>query len=160
MIKRRNWIILLIVAVMSVAITVALLMENIIDCSKITDKKDDFHYNAITTSATIGGFLFTGLGILISTLGNSRIKRLWEHSYLDNLYRSAFLGMIANVITIVSALCMLSCNIKDQWHIAFLWIEIVSMSLGLVFFLWCIAFLMKIIRKLKQRNKGNESSVE
>ena len=30
----------------------------------------DFHYNAISMSATIGGFLFTGISILISTLEN------------------------------------------------------------------------------------------
>lgn len=41
----------------------------------------DFHYNAISMSATIGGFLFTGISILISTLEKSRIKRLWDYNY-------------------------------------------------------------------------------
>ena len=44
----------------------------------------DFHYNVISMSATIGGFLFTGISILISTLEKERIKRLWDYNYLDN----------------------------------------------------------------------------
>ena len=66
----------------------------------------DFHYNAISMSATIGGFLFTGISILISTLEKSRIKRLWDYNYLDNLYRAAFIGISANVVTLVVALLL------------------------------------------------------
>lgn len=76
----------------------------------------DFHYNAISMSATIGGFLFTGISILISTLEKSRIKRLWDYNYLDNLYRAAFIGISANVVTLVVALLVILLDIKDTTH--------------------------------------------
>ena len=45
---------------------------------------NDFYYNCITLSSIIGGFLFTGISILISALDKDRINRLWENNYLDN----------------------------------------------------------------------------
>ena len=52
----------------------------------LKSNNENFHYNAISMSATIGGFLFTGLSILISTIDKERIKRLWNYNYLDNMY--------------------------------------------------------------------------
>lgn len=96
MIKRRNWIKLIIVLLLSIAGAIMLFLFSVIDIVKIRDLGSDFQYNAISTSAIIGGFLFTGISILISAIDKDRIKRLWENNYLDNLYRAAFVGMISN----------------------------------------------------------------
>lgn len=90
------------------------------DISKFERLDPDFHYNAISMSAIIGGFLFTGISILISVIDKERIERLWNNSYLDNLYRSAFVGMIANVITIIVAFSLVFLDISQKAEDSFL----------------------------------------
>lgn len=124
---------------------------SVIDVAKIRDLGSDFQYNAISTSAIIGGFLFTGISILISAIDKERIKRLWENNYLDNLYRAAFVGMISNVITIVAALADLCLNVPEKIENTLYCVEIVGLIVGIVFFSWCIKKLISIISKLKSR---------
>ena len=111
----------------------------------------DFHYNAISMSATIGGFLFTGISILISTLEKSRIKRLWDYNYLDNLYRAAFIGISANVVTLVVALLVILLDIKEKIQRIFVSVEIASIITSLVFFIWSIWLMLFVISRLKDK---------
>lgn len=104
-------------------------------------------------SAIIGGFLFTGISILISVIDKERIERLWNNSYLDNLYRSAFVGMIANIITIIVAFSLVFLDIPSKAEDIFVEIEIAALIIGVVFFAWCIKYLLFIISKLKTENK-------
>ena len=62
---RRNWLILASVIFLTTFTTFILIYLNIIDLQKIKDLGDDFQYNAISMSSVIGGFLFTGISILI-----------------------------------------------------------------------------------------------
>ena len=119
------------------------------DISKFEKLAPDFHYNAISMSAIIGGFLFTGISILISVIDKERIERLWNNSYLDNLYRSAFVGMIANIITIIVAFSLVFLDIPSKAEDIFVEIEIAALIIGVVFFAWCIKYLLFIISKLK-----------
>ena len=151
MIKRRNWIKLIIVLLLSIAGAFLLFHFSVIDVVKIRDLGSDFQYNAISTSAIIGGFLFTGISILISAIDKERIKRLWENNYLDNLYRAAFVGMISNVITIVAAIADLCLNVPEKIENTLYCVEIIGLIVGIVFFLWCIKKLISIISKLKSR---------
>lgn len=61
-------------------ITVAFALYNFLDFKKISGMSD-FHVNMITVSSIIGGFLFTGLGVLLGAIGNHRIQRLFTHNY-------------------------------------------------------------------------------
>ena len=106
----------------------------------------DFHYNAISMSATIGGFLFTGISILISTLEKSRIKRLWDY-----LYRAAFIGISANVVTLVVALLVILLDIKEKIQRIFVSVEIASIITSLVFFIWSIRLMLFVISRLKDK---------
>ena len=108
-----------------------------------------FEEHAISMSAIIGGFLFTGISILISVIDKERIERLWNNSYLDNLYRSAFVGMIANIITIIVAFSLVFLDIPSKAEDIFVEIEIAALIIGVVFFAWCIKYLLFIISKLK-----------
>lgn len=119
------------------------------DISKFEELAPDFHYNAISLSAIIGGFLFTGISILISVIDKDRIKRLWDCNYLDNLYRSAFVGMIANVATIIVAFSLVFLNICSKAYDILVKIEITTLIVGIVFFAWCIKHLIFVISKLK-----------
>ncbi len=149
MTKRKNWIWLGIVLLLSIGISIALFQSTFFDISKFEELAPDFHYNAISMSAIIGGFLFTGISILISVIDKERIERLWNNSHLDNLYRSAFVGMIANVITIIVAFSLVFLDISQNAKDVLVQIEITTLIIGIVFFAWCIKHLLFIISKLK-----------
>ena len=150
--KQKGWIILTVVLGLSILLSGVLIATNIINIQKIEGLGEDFQYNAISMSSIIGGFLFTGIGILISVIDKDRIKRLWDNNYLDNLYRSAFAGMISNVITIILSFAFLFCDICDKIDDCLLSIEITSLIVGLVCFAWCIKRLITLILKLKPKN--------
>lgn len=149
MTKLKNWIWLGLVLVLSIGVSIILFKSPFFDISKFEKLAPDFHYNAIYMSAIIGGFLFTGISILISVIDKERIERLWNNNYLDNLYRSAFVGMIANVITIIVAFSLAFLDVFQKTEDIFIQIEITTLIIGIVFFAWCIKHLIFIISKLK-----------
>lgn len=151
MTKLKNWIWLGIVLLLSIGVSIALFKSSLFDISKFEELAPDFHYNAISLSAIIGGFLFTGISILISVIDKDRIKRLWDCNYLDNLYRSAFVGMIANVATIIVAFLLVFLNICPKANDLLVKIEITTLIVGIVFFAWCIKHLIFVISKLKDQ---------
>ena len=150
MAKKKNRCVFFSILIITVIISFGLINRSVIDISKIRKAGDDFHYNTISVSAIIGGFLFTGISILVSVLENKRIKRLWDFNYLDNVYHSAFVGMIANILTIVCALAILICNIDYKTEDILIHIEIITLILSIVFFSWCIYWLIFVISKLKE----------
>lgn len=149
--ERKNWIKLFAVLLLSIGVTVALFNSTLFDIQQIKMLESDFHYNAISMSATIGGFLFTGISILISTIDKDRIKRLWDNDYLNNLHRAAIVGMVSNVASIVSAFFLMILELDDKVTEKLLYIEISSLIVGIVFFSWCIKQLAFIMRKLKDK---------
>ena len=151
MTKLKNWIWLGIVLLLSIGVSIVLFKSPLFDISKFEELAPDFHYNAISLSAIIGGFLFTGISILISVIDKDRIKRLWDCNYLDNLYRSAFVGMIANVATIIVAFLLVFLNICPKANDLLVKVEITTLIVGIVFFAWCIKHLIFVISKLKDQ---------
>lgn len=151
MTKLKNWIWLGIVLLLSIGVSIVLFKSSLFDISRFEKLAPDFHYNAISLSAIIGGFLFTGISILISVIDKDRIKRLWDCNYLDNLYRSAFVGMIANVATIIVAFLLVFLNICPKANDLLVKIEITTLIVGIVFFAWCIKHLIFVISKLKDQ---------
>ena len=151
MTKLKNWIWLGIVLLLSIGVSIVLFKSPLFDISKFEELAPDFHYNAISLSAIIGGFLFTGISILISVIDKDRIKRLWDCNYLDNLYRSAFVGMIANVATIIAAFLLVFLNTCPKANDLLVKIEITTLIVGIVFFAWCIKHLIFVISKLKDQ---------
>ena len=153
MVKKRNLFLFVIVFVAVIVIVYLLLSKGIIDINKVKQQGSDFHYSIISLAAVIGGFLFTGIGILISALSNERVKRLWDNNYLDNLYRTAFAGILGNVIAIIFAIIILSAPIvNDQTIEKMIIIELEAILVGIFYFLWCIYYLRFIITRLKESN--------
>ena len=68
MTKLKNWIWIGLVLVLSIGVSIILFKSAFFDISKFEKLAPDFHYNAISMSAIIGGFLFTGISILISVI--------------------------------------------------------------------------------------------
>lgn len=149
--ERKNWIRLIATLLLPIGGSIALFHSSLFNLQKIETFGADFHYNTISMSATIGGFLFTGISILISTIDKERVKRLWDNNYLNNLYRSAIVGMISNVVSIVSAFSLMILELEDATKGKLIYVEISSLIVGVVFFGWCIKQLAFVMGKLKNR---------
>ena len=139
----------LLVLLILVVLVILMIHFQIINIDKIIELGNDFQYNIISMSSIIGGFLFTGLSLIISVLDNERIDRLWENGYLNNLYRVAIVGLIFDIISLISALAILISNISNYIHIA-IYIEMLSVIISIIFFAWNIGHLLYIIKHLKK----------
>lgn len=151
-IDRKNWIVLSIVLVLSIALTTFLTFSSLVDLKEIKDLGNDIQFNLISTSATIGGFLFTGISILISAIGNKRIERLWDHNYLNNVYRAATVGISANVATILAALAMLFLVLEEKVQLIIIRIEIITVLVSVIFFIWSVLDLVFVLSSMKNKN--------
>ena len=149
MTNKKNWRNLIIILLLSIGVPLLLICLELINTDSIVALGADFHYNMISMSAIIGGFLFTGISILISAIDKERIRRLWQNNYLDNLYRAAFVGMISNVLTIIAAVIYLCANHNEKFGIILINAEFVTLVVGLVFFVWSIKHLIFIISRMK-----------
>ena len=151
-IDRKNWIVLSIVLILSIALTTFLTFSSLVDLKEIKDLGNDIQFNLISTSATIGGFLFTGISILISAIGNKRIERLWDHNYLNNVYRAATVGISANVATILAALAMLFLVLEEKAQLIIIRIEIITVLVSVIFFIWSVLDLVFVLSSMKNKN--------
>lgn len=147
--ERKNWIRLITMLILPLGISAILFNSSLFNIQKIEEFGTEFHYNTISMSATIGGFLFTGISILISAIDKDRVKRLWDNNYLNNLYRAAIVGMISNVVSIVAAFFLMILELEDAVKAKLTYIEISSLIIGVVFFSWCIKQLAFVVGKLK-----------
>lgn len=153
MTERNNWIKLFSILFISITISYLFTTSSLVDLVAIKNSGDDLHYNLISTAATIGGFLFTGVTILISAISNERVERLWENDYLNNLYRAAFVGILANVATILSALASLFLLLSEKWGLYMIQVEIITILVGIVFFVWSGCDLIFILSKMRKQSR-------
>lgn len=153
MTERNNWIKLFSILFISITISYLFTTSSLVDLVAIKNLSNDLHYNLISTAATIGGFLFTGVTILISAISNERVERLWENDYLNNLYRAAFVGILANVATILSALASLFLLLSEKWSLHMIQVEIITILVGIVFFVWSGCDLVFILSKMRKQSR-------
>lgn len=105
------------------------------------------HFNMITINSILAGFLFTGLGIIISGLDKDKISSLSIGGYLNKYYIQIYLTIVFNVISIIaSILIILESSIKTNF---LLYIEQSFIIIGVILFVKCMWDLVKIIRKMK-----------
>ena len=135
----------------SLALSYCLIAFQPLDMEKIKESLIDYQGNLISTSATIGGFLFTGISIMISSVGNGQVERLWKNNYLDNSYRAAAAGIVANIVTIVAAFLSTSFAISESVQRFLIHLEIMSVIISLVFFVWCVYEMIYIISIMKKQ---------
>lgn len=153
MTRIKNWIKLVAVTIITTLVVVFFIKKDLITPNMLILDNNDYLYNTISLAAVIGGFLFTGIGILISAIDKDVIKLFWINNYLDNLYRASFLGLICNVITIIIALIILMSSMGDEIVRIMMNVQTIVIALGLVYFVWCIKELLFIVTKLKQDMK-------
>lgn len=145
----RNYIWLSIGTIAGIAASVTLLKRQIIDSSEILHLGNEFQYNLLSFSGVIAGFLFTGVGILISAIGNKRINRLWIHHYLDNLYYSAALGILSNIVNVIAVMAFIGCKLDEKVKIKIIDLEVICICLSLIYFTWSTIKLIRLISKMR-----------
>lgn len=105
------------------------------------------HFNMITINSILAGFLFTGLGIIISGLDKDKISALNIGGYLAKYYIQIYLTITFNIISIIaSILIIFESLIKTKF---LLYVEQSFIIIGVILFIKCMWDLIKLIRKMK-----------
>lgn len=156
--KYRGLFTLCIVLLLSFFFIYKLTCSTFIDLKKVLDLGTDFQFNLLSISATIGGFLFTGISIFITTIENGRIKKLWKHNYLDNIYRVAFVGIFLNLLTIFAALAMIILVMDEPMQLRIIRTEIILIVVSLFFFVWNVYDLIFVLKQTKEKSSSPPSS--
>ena len=76
-----------------------------------------------------------------------------NYNYLDNMYYAAFIGITQNVISIIAALAMILLDIGKQAQIVLVKVEIGTIIIGIVFFIWSVKQMIFVISRLKENRK-------
>lgn len=113
-----------------------------------TDFSSGDHFNIITINSILGGFLFTGLGIIISGLGSEKIKRLQRGGYLLKYYITIFISLFFTLISLIAALLIIFTEKTD--NLILLCAEQPTIFIAVIFFMKAMVNLIKIIRKISE----------
>lgn len=124
----------------------------LINAQTINLQGNDYHYNVITLSSIIAGFLFTGISILISAISKQRIERLWNVGHLDLLYYSSFAGIFFCGVAIIISLILLVMNIENVLSGYLCLVETYMIFEGVAMFFVCVKELFYIVKNLKPNN--------
>lgn len=118
--------------------------------SDVVILSQDLQYNMISLSATLAGFLFTGLSVLISVIDKKTIKPYWDGHYFTILTKTAFIGIILYAILLVVSVIVLVFGLYDFSNYVLIKIQLVLLTLATVNFIWCISEFVFLVRELKE----------
>lgn len=152
----------------TIVIVIIYILANIfgcIDLYSIMDPVDnDVHFNILTVCSIIGGFLFTGLSILIGVSDKKIIREYMKTDIINSIYSNILSGIFFNIVSIILAiLIILNVNVTympnlKSWLSHF---EVLSLLLGLWCFVMSIVDLKFIIDSIKQTdNKISEEVMD
>ncbi|WBW95266.1 hypothetical protein [Oceanirhabdus sp. W0125-5] len=145
--KRNLWNIgLLIVSLLMVFL---MIKHGILEVDSTLTTSD--HFNFLTINSILAGFLFTGLGIMISGLSKEKVLRLESAGYLDKYYFAIYTAIFLNILSIVAAI-MIIYNEKYNTIDFILYMEQISLLLSIIFFIKSMNNLRKIINKIRKSN--------
>ena len=134
---------------MAVCIIMVILMFNkeVISIEKIQALNEDFHYNVISMSSIIGGFLFTGFSIILSSAEKDRIKRLLNYGYLNNWYVVSIIGIVCDIVSIIMAISILITTLEQYFLI---YVEIITVLISIVLFGWNLLQILHLMKLSKE----------
>lgn len=148
-VSKKNICKLVTVTVITIIVTIVLFISPILNSSDIWALGNDFQFNVLSFSGVIAGFMFTGIGILISAIDKERIRRLWDHHYLDNLYYCSILGIFSNIIDVIFAFVIVGFILSYELKKYIIYAQTLFMILGLVYFIWCTLKLAKLVSRMR-----------
>ena len=124
----------------------ALINLNIISVYKNFDRGD--YFNILTINSILAGFLFTGLGVLLSSLDRKSTARLEAGGYLDKYYLAIYIAIFFNMLGIVSSIVVIF-NTFPLIDIYLTYVVQLATIAGVIFFIKSMNGLRKIINKMR-----------
>lgn len=95
--------------------TAFILLSKYMSIKDIKDKMDIF----VSISASLAGFIFTGLSIIFALIEFEHIKNLFKNDFLDNLFYKGYGGVILSICNVVMYFVIIQYNIKSQFLLLF-----------------------------------------
>lgn len=123
---------------------------NIINLNQFFTAQDTaLHFNILTISSVIVGFLFTGLSILIGVAEKEIIKKFNDANMMSSIYSTIILGIIVMSFSILISL--LNIIFKITKFIDYIIIaELYTLVLGFIYFLLSIYDLKFIVKNIRE----------
>lgn len=138
------------VNVIALIITIVLVFLFFPKSSNEVISSQDFQYNMISLSATLAGFLFTGLSVLISVIDKNNIKPYWDGHYFTKLTKTAFIGIILYAILLIASVIVLVFGLYEFKNYFLIKTQLILLSLATVNFIWCIKEFVFLVKELKE----------
>ncbi len=124
--------------------SIFLFLEQYLSLTKIKDKLDVF----VTISATLAGFVFSGLAIIFALIEFEHIKSLFRNDFLDNLFYKGYGCIALCVCNIAIYIIHSQYDLENKYILAFN--QYVLGAAILLLFLLLLDFVFTI----KQLKKG------
>lgn len=117
----------------------------------------EYQFNFFTTITVLAGFSFTALGILISLSGNIVIEKLKDTSIVHKLYlnilNSILFLICSSIISLLFILGIINIVKMEIVKKCLYSIECGFMVLGILYFVYALLILLKILKKLFPNGK-------
>lgn len=142
---KKNIINLILLSVTTVSFFLLRRGKYIADFSSFSSSE---HFSILNLASLFGGFVFTGLGIMLSGLSSPRIERLNDYGYMDKYYSTIYLALVCNITTIFAAVVLIS---SKKLIPVVATIEQLMLYLSIVFFVKCMLDVKRIISKIRKK---------
>ena len=117
-----------------------------------TDEWENLVRTLTTIGATLAGFSYTTLGVMVSFLSNKTVQNDQSDGYLDKYFLSAYSSLIIFSIAIIVGLTgiIMSTSCLEIWILFILLVLIANGVVAFIFTLWQFIHLVQYIRSISQ----------
>lgn len=152
-IRRLGMIVPAIVSVMST--TLAIAFDFIIATIPMAS---EFHFGLMTVNALFGGFLYSNYGMLVGLIDNETIQKVKGTEIIAKRNAKVLFGIVYATLSVVCGLYIVIIshrlgNALLCWAIN---AEIVFMATAIIFYLWSLREMNRLIRALYCSGKEEE----
>lgn len=135
----------------SLFLTYILKETSLININVLMDKpvRVDYYWNVINFGAIISGFMFTLLGVIISTIDKKVMRRLMVTTIVDEIYINISLGVCTGIFSIMLSLFLIFIgdSIVDSTISVLAYLDISSIVLLLFSFIKGVKDIVFILNK-------------
>lgn len=135
----------------SLFLTYILKATSLININVLMDKpvRVDYYWNVINFGAIISGFMFTLLGVIISTIDKKVMRRLMVTTIVDEIYINISLGVCTGIFSIMLSLFLIFIgdSIVDSTISVLAYLDISSIVLLLFSFIKGVKDIVFILNK-------------
>jgi len=152
---KKNKILYIIISISIISFATIILKGIIPKHSDFFNKiynNSDIHYSLISLNAVIAGFLFTGVGLILTLLGNQSVKRLWDNGYMDNMYHSIIVSIFMHIISVMFGFMCVFDFIEDKYSNYIAFSELFFALTGIILFCLSTIELVGAINVFKRKN--------